>query len=167
MQLSFTALLSKFWCESNDICRTSCLVQSGMIRFQLLKVCVILIISLFLSKSNIIWCCYKAIFAKLIVFFFTGRFELSSGSKWIRSNVSYYGAMRASQSHQTLYFDGCGHTDSHIHVPPPLLPTSLTTHLCWLQSTQTHLLSRRAARKEVNIWKVELPGLTVKIRLLL
>lgn len=70
------------------------------------------------------------------------------------SNVSYYGAMRAGQSHQTLYFDGCGHTDSHNHMymhPRPPLPTSLTTHLFGLQSTQTHLLTRQAARKEVNI----------------
>lgn len=42
-------------------------------------------------------------------------------------------------------------TQPHVHEP---LPTSLTTHLCWLQSTQTHLLTRRAGRKEVNIWGV-------------
>lgn len=34
--------------------------------------------------------------------------------------------MRASQSHQSFYFDGCGHTDSHNHtvqaLPPCFLP---------------------------------------------
>lgn len=56
---------------------------------------------------------------------FTGVSALSNGSKWIRSNVSYYGAPRAGQSHQTLYFDGCGHTDSHNHTyMSPFLPLS-------------------------------------------
>lgn len=82
-----------------------------------------------LIKMNTMGCCYKSICCKtpvtadpvqliwpLSCFSFTGIFELSNGSKWIRSNVSYYGAMRAGQSHQTLYFDGCGHTDSHNHT---------------------------------------------------
>ena len=42
------------------------------------------------------------------------------------------------------------HTTTHT-CAPTLLPTSFTTHISGLQSTQTHLLTKRAARKEVNI----------------
>lgn len=99
-------------------------------------------IQIHLIKSYTIGCCYKSTCCKIpegvdpvqhiwpqCCFSFTGIFEPSNGTKWIRSNVSYYGAMRAGQSHQTLYFDGCGHTDSHnraymlLHHPfLPLLP---------------------------------------------
>lgn len=47
------------------------------------------------------------------------------------------------------------HSHNHTYMRTDPLPTSRSTQLSWLHSTQTHLLTRQAARKEVNIWGVE------------
>lgn len=124
-----------------------------------------------MNESNVItlrFCfhttCYKIAQAEVAVYFiwlaccysFTGTVELSNGSKWIRSNVSYYGAVRAKVIKLFILMDvdTQTHTTTHACAPAPL-PTPLTTHLSRLQSIQTHLLTRRAGRKEVNIWGVE------------
>lgn len=106
----------------------------------------------------------------LCCYFFTGISELSNGSKWIRSNVSYYGAMRAGQSHQTLYFDGCGHTDSHNHTymspTSPFLPLLPHTSLDSKAHKHTSWPGGQWGRKSI-FEELELPGLVVEIRFLL